>query len=72
MWRGVEIKTKTETTTRITVNGHDIHEVMDLAFELAHELLEETSHLRNTGKIKENLELGCEGTACRFLDMIGD
>lgn len=72
MWTGVEIKTKTETTTKITVNGHDINEVMDLARELAHHILEETSHLRQSDNRYENLELGSEGTACRFLDMIGD
>lgn len=72
MWRGVEIKTKTDTTTTVTVNGHDIHEVMQLACELAHELLEETSHFRQSDERYENIEFGCEGTACRFLDMIGD
>ena len=73
MWQGVEIKTKIEHSTTVSLNGHDIDDVLKLAVDMAHTALEEISHLRQEGRtIGETEDLCCEGMACRFLDMVGD
>ena len=68
----IKIETEVKTSTTVNINGHNIHEVMDLAVDMAHTLLESASHLRNTGKFDEYEDILGEGMACRFLDMVGD
>ena len=72
MYSGVKIETVTKAETTVTINGHNINEAFDLAVDMAHCILEETSHMRNTGLLNEDASLSSEGLACRFLDMVGD
>ena len=68
----INIETEVKTKTTININGHNLHDVMDLAVEMAHTFLEGASQLRNKGKIGDTEDVLGEGIACRFLDMVGD
>lgn len=68
----IDIETEVKTKTTVNVNGHNLNEVLDLACDLSHEILEQISVLRNQGRIGETEDLPVEGMACRFLDMVGD
>ena len=68
----IDIQTEVNTNTTVNINGHNLHEVMDLAVEMAHTFLEGASQLRNKGKIGDTEDVLGEGIACRFLDMVGD
>ena len=68
----IDIETEVKTKTTVNVNGHNLDEVLDLACDLSHEILEQISFLRNQGRIGETENLPVEGMACRFLDMVGD
>jgi len=68
----IDIETEVKTKTTINVNGHNIDEVLDLACDLSHEILEQISFLRNQGRIGETEYIPVEGMACRFLDMVGE
>ena len=68
----IDIQTEVTTKTTVNINGHNLHEVMDLAVDMAHTFLEGASRLRASGKIKEYEDVLGEGKACRFLDMVGD
>ena len=68
----IDIETEIKTKTTVNVNGHNLDEVLDLAVEMAHTILEEASHMRNNGELGEDVTLFGEGMACRFLDMVGD
>jgi len=68
----IDIQTEVKTKTTVNINGYNLHEVMDLAVELAHTLLEEMSDTRNKGIISDDVTFYSEGLACRFLDMVGD
>ena len=58
-----------KTTTTVTLNGLDIQSVLNEAADLAHEVLEELSIYRQ----RNNLDpFDCEGSCCKFLDLIGD
>ena len=58
-----------DTTTKVTLDGLDINEVLREAADLAHEVLEELSIYRQ----RNNLDpFDCEGSCCKFLDLIGD
>ena len=65
------VKIQTTTNTEVTLNGYIIEDVLYTAKELAHEVLEELSVYRQEHCLDE-LTFGCEGSACAFLDMIGD
>ena len=67
--RPLHIKTTTETD--VTINGCEIHEVLDAAADFAHHVLEELSIYRQRNDL-DPLTFDCEGEACVFLDMIGD
>ena len=68
----IDIETEIKTKPTVNVNGHDLNEVLDLACDLSHEILEQISFLRHEGRIGETEDLPVEGSACRFLDMVGD
>ena len=68
----IDINTITTSKTTVNVNGNDLHDVLDLACDLAHEILEQISVLRSDGKIGETEDIPAEGMACQFLDMVGD
>lgn len=68
----INIETEVKTNTMVTINGHTIYEVFNLAVEMAHTFLEGASQLRNDGKLDEYRDVLGEGLACRFLDMVGD
>lgn len=68
----IDIETEVKTKTTVNVNGHNLDEILDLACDLSHEILEQISFFRNQGRIGENEDLPVEGMACRFLDMVGD
>jgi len=65
------VKIKTETTTKVTINGVDVEDVIQEAANLAHFVLEELSIYRQRKKL-DPLTFDCEGEACAFLDLIGD
>ena len=60
----IDIETEVKTKTTVNVNGHNLDEVLDLACDLSHEILEQISTLRNQGRIGETEDLP--------LDMVGD
>ena len=64
------IKIQTTTDTQVTIDGKPVYEVLKMAAELAHEVLEELSIYRQRNNITE--DFGCEASACEFLDTIGD
>jgi hypothetical protein len=68
----INIETDVKTNTMVSVNGHTIYEVLNLATEMAHTFLEGASQLRADGKLDEYRDVLGEGLACRFLDMVGD
>jgi len=68
----INIETDVKTNTTVNINGRNLDEVLDLACDLSHEILEQISILRNQGRIGETEDLPAEGMACRFLDMVGD
>ena len=49
----INIETDVKTNTTVNVNGHNLDEVLDLACDLSHEILEQISSLRNQGRIGE-------------------
>ena len=65
------VKIQTTTNTEVTLNGHSIEDVLYTAKELAHEVLEELSVYRQRNELDIST-FDCEGSACKFLDMIGD
>ena len=66
------VEIKTETTTVVTVNERPLRDVLDVALELAHGVLEELSIYRHTNYDQPIEEFDCEALACKFLDMVGD
>ena len=62
---------ETECTAKVRVNGKEINEVLSMAADLAHEVLEELSIYRQQNKL-DPLTFSCEGSCCAFLDAIGD
>lgn len=66
-----QVKIQTTTKTEVTLNGHRIEDVLIAAKLLAHELLMELSTYRQRNNLDE-FTFDCEGSACEFLDMIGD
>ena len=64
------LKIKNIVTTEVTLNEHCIENIIYAAKELAHEVLEELSVYRQRNELDINFD--CEGSACKFLDMIGD
>jgi hypothetical protein len=65
------LKVKNIITTEMTLNDHNIEDVIYAAKELAHEVLEELSVYRQRNELDIST-FDCEGSACKFLDMIGD
>lgn len=65
------VKITNNINTIVTLNGHNIEDVLYKAKELAHEILEELSIYRQQNNLNEFI-FDCEGSACEFLDMIGD
>jgi len=65
------LKIKNTVTTEVTLNEHSIEDIIYAAKELAHEVLEELSVYRQRNEL-DILTFDCEGSACKFLDMIGD
>ena len=65
------LKIKNIVTTEVTLNEHSIEDIIHAAKELAHEVLEELSVYRQRNEL-DILPFDCEGSACKFLDMIGD
>ena len=43
----IDIETEVKTKTTVNVNGHDLNEVLDLACDLSHEILEQRANRRN-------------------------
>lgn len=64
------LKIETTASALVTLDGLDIDEVIREAAYLAHEVLEELSIYRQRNGIDDFFD--CEGTACKFLDMIDD
>lgn len=64
-----KINVKTETS--VFVGNVPIDDVLEAARFLAHEVLEELSIYRQEHNL-DPLEFDVEGTACEFLDLIGD
>ena len=54
----IDIETEVKTKTTVNVNGHNLDEVLDLACDLSHEILEQISFLRNQGRIGEDTNEG--------------
>ena len=59
-----------KTTATATINGKDVADIIRMAADLAHSVLEELSVYRQRNDIVEVFKF--EGEACEFLDMIGD
>lgn len=59
-----------KTTATATINGKDVADIIRMAADFAHSVLEELSVYRQRNEIVEDFK--CEGEACEFLDMIGD
>lgn len=66
-----KFKIETECTAKVSVNGTEINEILSMAADLAHEVLEELSIYRQQNNLESDF-FGCEGSACAFLDAIGD
>ena len=64
----ITINIKTESSVKI--GDKSVYEVLRTAADLAHEVLEELSIYRQKKGIDDNFY--CEGSACKFLDMIDD
>lgn len=64
-------KIETECVAKVSVNGKEINEILSMAADLAHEVLEELSIYRQQNNLDSDA-FGCEGSACAFLDAIGD
>jgi hypothetical protein len=65
------INIKTETSTKVTINGIEIDNVLEEARKLAHTVLEELSVYRQRNNLDSDT-FSCEADACAFLDLIGD
>jgi hypothetical protein len=65
------LKVKTTTETEVTYNGKPVYEVLKMAADLAHEVLEELSIYRQENDL-DPLTFRCEGSCCEFLDLIED
>jgi len=63
-------KIETKTQVEVSINGKPIYEILKMAADLAHEVLEELSIYRQRNDLNDIF--GCEGSACEFLDTIGD
>lgn len=66
--KNIEVKINTETS--VTIDGKPVYEYLKMACDLAHEVLEELSVYRQEKGVDD--EFYCEGSACAFLDAIGD
>lgn len=66
-----DIKIKTVTETDVTYNGKPVYEILKMAADLAHEVLEELSIYRQEHDL-DPFTFCCEGSCCAFLDEIGD
>lgn len=64
-------KIETECVAKVSVNGKEINEILSMAADLAHEVLEELSIYRQQNNLDSDA-FCCEGSACAFLDAIGD
>lgn len=62
---------KTETKTKVTVNGTDVEDIIHEAAQLAHTVLEELSIYRQQNNLDCDT-FSCEADCCAFLDLIGD
>lgn len=60
-----------KTSTKVTINGIEIDDVIEEAKKLAHTVLEELSIYRQQNNLDSDV-FYCEGDACAFLDLIGD
>jgi len=60
-----------KTITTVTLDGLDIQSVLNEAANLAHEVLEELSIYRQRNNL-DPFEFNCEGSCCKFLNLIGD
>ena len=65
-----QIEIETTTTTKVMMDGHNNNDVIKLAAELAHCVLEELSMYRNDNDLIATFN--CEDIACEFLDLIDD
>lgn len=68
---GLRLKIQTKTNTTVTVNDRPVEEILEMAADFAHEVLEELSIYRQEHNL-DPLTFDCEGSACAFLDAIGD
>lgn len=66
-----KLKITTTAETIVTLDGLDVNDVIKEAAELAHEVLEELSIFRQRNNLPSDI-FSCEGSCCRFLDLIDD
>lgn len=67
----LNINTKTEVITEVKLGNVPIHDVLQEAKLLAHEVLTEISIFKQQNNL-EHYDFIFEGTCCKFLDLIGD
>ena len=59
----IDIETEVKTKTTVNVNGHNLDEVLDLACDLSHEILEQISFLRKYPFTKQAKSGKLKGTS---------
>lgn len=64
-----DITIKAEISTMI--DGRPVYEVLRIAADLAHEVIEELSIYRQENNLDSDI-FSCEASACAFLDLIDD
>lgn len=68
----LEIKTTTQITTKVSINGQDVEEFLKEVCDIAHIALMELSAYRMNHNLPED-EFECiEGEFCQLLDKLGD
>lgn len=68
----LEIKTTTQITTKVSINGQDVEEFLKEVYDIAHIALMELSAYRMNHNLPED-EFECiEGEFCQLLDKLGD
>ena len=66
-----KLKITTTAEAIVTLDGLDVNDVIKEAAGLAHEVLEELSIFRQRNNLPSDT-FSCEGSCCRFLDLIDD
>ena len=68
----VKIKTTSEITTEVTINGKPVNEYLKNICEIAHDALIQLSIYRQNHNLPDDIFEELEGKFCHLLDELGD